>query len=357
MVKKKNKNQTGSGPDFVGEMLEQIKAYEMLGNNDRWVVAVSGGCDSMALLYGLVELKGQLPGLTKLHVAHLNHCLRGDESDGDAEFVKAQAQSLGLEVTIGRADVKSLASKWGESIETAARKARYEFLEATARKEGCGKIALAHNADDQVETILHRVLRGTGIKGLAGIPAIRETKLHGSDPLWLVRPLLQIRRCDIEAYLEEHHIPSQRDSSNFSSEFTRNRIRHELLPLLKSQYNQNVSEAIHQLGEMARWLSEMLLEEVCEALEEVTIDRQENRLTLDILKLKQMPKMQQSQIVHQGLLELKIPQRRIGFKQITAVLKLLDPNQLSSKIQLPYRVTVRRSGNQLIFDPRDESRG
>jgi len=353
MAQKRNQNHTGQRPDFLGEMLEQIETHEMLHKDDRWLVAVSGGCDSMALLYGLVQLKLELPELTYLHVAHLNHCLRGDESDTDAEFVKGQAQTLGLDVTIKRADVKAQAQRWAESIETAARKVRYEFLEAAARKEGCGKIALAHNADDQVETILHRILRGTGIKGLAGIPAIRQTTLHGNDPLWLVRPLLQIRRGDIEAYLEDHRIPTRRDSSNLSKEFTRNRIRHDLIPLLQSQYNQNVVETIHQLGHMAQWLSEMLLEEVCEALEDMTLDSQGDGLTLDIVKLKQMPKMQQAQIVHQALLELKIPLRRIGFKQITAVLKLLNPSQPCRKsdtvIQLPYRLTVKRTGDKLIF--------
>jgi len=353
MVQKRNQNLAGQRPDFYNEMLEQIEAYEMLGRDDRWLVAVSGGCDSMALLYGLVQLKQELGDLKYLHVGHLNHQLRGEESDGDAEFVQGQGHALGLEVTIERADVKALASKWGESIETAARRARYEFLEVTARKEGCGKIALAHNADDQVETILHRILRGTGIKGLAGIPAMRETRLHGSDPLWLVRPLLQIRRVDIEAFLEDHEIGSRRDSSNASKVFTRNRIRHDLLPLLKSQYNPNVVEAIQQLGHMSQWLSEMLLEEVCEGLEEVTVERQREGVTLDIVKLKQMPKMQQGQIVHQALFELKIPLRRIGFKQITAVLQLLNPSQACGKsdrvIQLPYRVTVRRVGDKLIF--------
>ena len=307
----------------------------------------------MAMLYGLVELKQEMPELTTLHVAPLNHQLRGEESEGDAEVVESQARHLGLDVTIERADVKGLAQKWAESIETSARRARYEFLEATARRRGCGKIALAHNADDQVETILHRILRGTGIKGLAGISAMRPTTSQGNDPLWLVRPMLQIRRGDVEAFVEEHDIPSRRDSSNFSREFTRNRIRHDLLELLKSEYNQNVFEAIRQLGHMAAWVSELLLEEADETLDKMIRARQADQLSLNVKKLRRMPKMQQAQIVHQALQRLNVPLRRIGFKQITAVLNLLNrhdtPGQREAVIQLPYRVQVMRTGNELIF--------
>ena len=154
---------------------EQIADCGMLSAHDRWLVAVSGGADSMALLAALVRLReGGMRELEYVHVGHLNHGLRGAESEADAALVEAAARRAGLEVTVGAADVRAAAERRGVSVELAGREERYRFLTETAEKTGCRKIAVGHTADDNVETILQRLIRGTGIRGLAGIPAARE---------------------------------------------------------------------------------------------------------------------------------------------------------------------------------------
>ena len=191
--------------NFLQKISQQIRDHRMFAPQDRWLLAVSGGCDSMAMLHGLCMLRQtQMPELSNLQVAHLNHQLRGTESDTDAEFVQHQSKSLGLEVTLGSIDVARIAHETNQSLETAARQQRYQFLAETARARSCNKIALAHNADDNVETILHRIIRGTGIRGLAGIPAVRslteteeQTVSNGNPELLLIRPLLNASRSEI----------------------------------------------------------------------------------------------------------------------------------------------------------------
>ncbi len=207
------------------------------------VVAVSGGADSVALLRGLVSLANT--DRAGLIVAHFNHQLRSDSAD-DAEFVAELCNTLGVRCERGQAD-RDLTEASDGSIEQAAREARYEFLLQTAQRTGARYIATAHTADDQTETILHRIIRGTGLRGLAGIPASREI-LPG---ITLMRPLLSIRRTAIVSYLEEIEQPFCSDSSNLDLKFTRNRIRNSLLPLLRSDYNGQVDDSLRQLGHLA----------------------------------------------------------------------------------------------------------
>jgi len=219
------------------------------------VVAVSGGRDSVALLRALArlrelmhedsELGHRAPPAGRLIVAHFNHHLRAAESDADEAFVRDLSQRLQLACETGHASRLNDAN--GKGLEAAARRHRYEFLRTTADRFGARYVATAHTADDHVETILHRIVRGTGVRGLAGIPARRTL----SPLTTLVRPLLEIRRSEVESYLNELGQPFREDASNASLAFTRNRIRHELLPLLERNYNSRVREAIERLGELA----------------------------------------------------------------------------------------------------------
>jgi len=336
---------------FLLEVLDQIERNSLAVPDDRWLLAVSGGPDSMAMLTALTELKNFTKlSLDDLQLAHLNHQLRADQSDTDETFIRQQAQNFHLPVTVARCDVNSLAQETSQSLETAARQARYDFLAQTARKTSCNKIALAHNADDQAETILHRIIRGTGIKGLAGIPPVRElTDDQPGKPLLIVRPLLTVSRDQIEQFLRRRNIPWRIDTSNESDAFTRNRIRNQLLPLLAEQYNPQVKQALTRLGQTAYWLTDLLCRDADAALQNLTLQLDSNSAVLDAAALAQLTPIQQTELIHHLLKKLNLPLQRISFQHIRSVTDLLNQPAKFAKLQLPENLQVILKKNELQF--------
>ena len=207
------------------------------------VVAVSGGPDSVALLRALVRLRPPASA-GRLIAAHLNHQLRGAESTADQQFVAALAADLGVTLIVGQAE--GLAGEQ-DGIEAAAREARYAFLLRAAEQAGARYVVTGHTADDQAETILHHMLRGTGLRGLGGMRRARRM----SDLVTLARPLLEINRAEVLAYLQALGQPFRTDATNADRELTRNRIRHELLPLLARDFNPAIVESLLRLGRVA----------------------------------------------------------------------------------------------------------
>lgn len=255
-------------PERVGQ---SIAARKLLVRGVRLLVAVSGGVDSMALLHLLHALAPRHGW--RLTVAHFNHQLRGRSSDADEQLVRRTAAKLGLPFVAGRADVRKLARAKKLSSEMAARKARHGFLAATARRRKIPVIALAHHADDQVELFFLRLLRGSGGEGLAGMkwrspsPAnIRSSafarlgRLKAELQTELVRPLLDVSKAELEAFACENKIPFREDASNRSPDFLRNRIRRELLPLLRRKYqpalDRTILRAMEIVGAEAEFVAE-----------------------------------------------------------------------------------------------------
>lgn len=233
------------------------------------VVAVSGGADSVALLRILQAID---PG--SLTVAHLNHQLRGSESDGDEDFVRQLATQLELTCCVKRVDVAALAA--GANLEATARKVRYEFFAEVAVQVGAGWIATGHTADDQAETVLHRLIRGTGLQGLRGIARHQAS---------IIRPLLTVTRADVIGYLASLGQTFREDSSNSDPRFTRNRLRHELLPLLKT-FNPAIVDALGQIASQAGEAFELLEADATQWLGEVELPRAGDRLILDASKFE-----------------------------------------------------------------------
>lgn len=224
---------------------------------ERWqettvLLAVSGGVDSVALLRAMQRLK--TGGAGRLVVAHFNHGLRGPESGADEAFVADLAGRLGLACEVGRAAPGGMSRHAGDGLEAAARAARYRFLTETAGRLGARHVATAHTADDQAETILHRIVRGTGIAGLAGIARARPL----APGIALVRPLLGFRRADLEAYLANLGQDYRIDSSNACLAMTRNRLRLEVLPQLADRCNPGVVDALLRLGSLAGEAQEVI---------------------------------------------------------------------------------------------------
>lgn len=236
--------QTSALVQKVGRFLSHLDA-----RTSGWVVAVSGGPDSVALLRALLALS--YPG--PLVVAHLNHQLRGSESDADEAFVRDLVETLqekrsgGLQFVSARIRIAEQARAERANLEDTARHVRYGWLADIARLHGAGFVATGHTANDQAETILHRLLRGAGLKGLRGIAARRPSETG----IELVRPLLQVTRQEVLAYLHDDKQLYCEDSTNLEMGFTRNRIRHELLPLLANQYNPGIVDVLCRLAEQA----------------------------------------------------------------------------------------------------------
>jgi tRNA(Ile)-lysidine synthase len=212
------------------------------------VVAVSGGADSVALLRALAAFR-----TGPLTVAHVNHRLRGAESDADETFVRELAAGLGFECRAKSADVAAL----GGNLESTARRVRYEFFAEVAAEVGATWVATGHTVDDQAETVLHRIVRGTGIQGLRGIAHVQQSPPTAVGGLWIFRPLLAVTRADILEYLAELGQPFREDSSNADPRFTRNRIRHELLPLLRT-FNPEIGAALARLARQAAEASDVM---------------------------------------------------------------------------------------------------
>ncbi len=224
---------------------------------ERWIdfsvlMAVSGGADSVALLRALAAIKAEAGGNGRLIVAHFNHGLRA-EAAADAAFVAELAERLKLPIEIDVGNVSELAATMGDGVEAAARAERYRFLQSAADQTGARYIVTAHTADDQAETIMHRILRGTSVAGLGGI---RRTRMLGAASL--IRPILDVRRAELHAYLQDLKQPFREDASNANREFTRNRIRHELLPKLAADYNGDIVSALLRLGQSAREAHEII---------------------------------------------------------------------------------------------------
>ncbi|MDR2909277.1 MAG: tRNA lysidine(34) synthetase TilS [Oscillospiraceae bacterium] len=208
-------------------MLDKVRAvtekYIIPAQTNRLLIALSGGADSVCLLHVFLRLQGEY-GLG-VEALHLNHCLRADESDRDEGFVRALCGAVGIPLTVERAQVAALAEEAGESLEECARRIRYGFFEREAKSRGA-LVATGHNQDDNAETVILNLIRGTGLRGLCGIPRSRGI---------FVRPLLSLSRPEIEAYCHENGLKYVTDSSNASHDFTRNRIRHRIMPLLRAE--------------------------------------------------------------------------------------------------------------------------
>ena len=212
----------------------------------RLLAAVSGGPDSMALLHSLLALRQELE--LDIVGAHLNHGLRGEESAADAEFVRSAFDSLGLHCVVDSADVEAMQTA-GMSPEEAAREARYEFLARSAVECGAWAVALGHTADDQAETVMMNIIRGSGLSGLRGMRALTSVRRGGTE-IRLLRPLLGLGRAETTAYCEELTLNPRMDRTNFSLTYTRNRVRMELMPALES-YNPAIKESLLRLSDSA----------------------------------------------------------------------------------------------------------
>jgi len=298
----------------------------------RYLIGVSGGRDSIALLHWLVNL-----GYDRLIVCHLNHQLRGQSSDADARFVQKLAAKYQVGFELGAANVRALARKKKMSLETAAREARYSFFSKAAKRRRCHKIFLAHHADDLVETFLLNLIRGAGLTGLGGMRDVSSRQIHGVD-LTILRPLLSIWRSDIDKYVRECHLRFREDATNKNLAPTRNRIRNRIIPYLEKILDRNIRQNLWRTATIA-------------AEEENWLDKEVPDLTnvdLSVPKLRALPVALQRRAILKWLRVQNIS--GVGFEVIERVRLLLDPNVRTAKVNLPQDRHARRRAKTIFIE-------
>ena len=258
------------------EILKTIKTYNLIEKNDKIVIGVSGGPDSICLLHLLYSLQEKLK--FEIVVAHINHQIR-EVADSETEYVKDFCEKIGIECFVKKENILELAKKQKKGTEEVGRQVRYDFFEEVAQKTEANKIATAHNANDRAETVILNILRGSGISGLKGIEAMRDNKY--------IRPLILTNREKIEKYCEENNLNPRIDESNLESIYSRNKVRNIVIPYIKKEFNQNIIQTINRLSDVATDENEYLQKLTKEQYNEIS-SIEDGIIVLNLKKFNQL---------------------------------------------------------------------
>ena len=357
--------------DFLTSLRRFIHKHDLLPRRARGstgapaapvVVGVSGGADSLALLHALNELAPEYN--LRLHVAHLDHQLRGDEAQADASFVRDIAQAWGLPYTIDSRDVTGCARDYKLSLEEAARQVRYGFLREVALAQQSETIAVAHNADDQAESVLMHFLRGSGLSGLRGmLPKMHLAEYRVSPPtanfqpptsdLYLIRPLLATSRAAIEEYCQQHDLHPRTDSTNADTTYFRNRLRHDLLPLLET-YNPQIRSILCRTADVIAAEHEVLQAHTNYSWGMTVVEETASAITFDLAMWREQPIGVRRAMLRQAIHQLRPPLRDIDFVHIEDAIEILQRATTGDQVTLPQQLFIEVSYDTFTLAPRDE---
>ena len=321
---------------LLQKALQAIEKFQLVKPGESILAAVSGGPDSVCLLDLLVKLSPQME--TSIGVAHLNHSLRGWEADQDSDFVRSLARTYDLPFYHEKRDIRAAAEKNGVSLEEAGRMHRYSFFNKVAGSQGYSRIALGHNSDDNAELFLMNLLRGSGPAGLKGMARIRGN---------IIRPLLDIKREAIMRYLSENELFYREDTSNADPAFLRNKIRHELLPLLEEKYNPSIRENLNRMADIFSAEEQWLEELVEEILARVASPSGPEESLLCISGLKALPTAQLRRVLRRAIETLKGDLRGITYSHMDAAARLVHSPRQRAWLDLPARIRLEKSGLHL----------
>jgi tRNA(Ile)-lysidine synthase len=315
-----------------------LKQKNLLPGGEKILLAVSGGADSVALLYIFKKLYPNA-----IHIAHINHQLRGSDSLKDENYVKTLAKELNLPITVESVDVKTYAKENKLSIETAARSLRLDALCRIADKENCRFIATAHHKNDNAETVIHRMLRGTGFKGLAGIRP--KTIINGKT---FIRPLLCLGRVELEDYLKNQNIRWQSDHTNLDCRFTRNRIRHKILPYLEKE-TPNPVELVFSLSQHCGTLAANIEQFAKAAARSCILSGENSQVTFDLNKFLSQPQPIQVELIQIALSQLNCGLQKYTSEHYKKIIDFAQSSGPGKTLNVPEKIKVKKDSDKLFI--------
>jgi tRNA(Ile)-lysidine synthetase-like protein len=330
-----------------------LRGCGVLAPGDPLIVGVSGGADSIALLHLLTRAREPL-GIQP-HVLHVNHQIRPGEAEADARFVEAICADWGVPCRVATLDVPALAAQYKLSLEEAARQARYTALVGEANRVGAGVIAVAHNADDQAETVLMHFLRGSGLAGLRGMLPVTDLGAYHlleplSRPLKLIRPLLTIPRTAIDDYCAAHHLETRLDSTNLDTTYFRNRLRHEVIPLLET-LNPNLRVLLGRTAAVAAADYDLLEKLLDDAWESVVISASSGRVEFDLSKWRALPLALQRATIRRAAWLIRESLRDVGFEHVEGALRVALEGSTGAEATLPGGLALRVGYDRFSIGP------
>jgi tRNA(Ile)-lysidine synthase len=323
---------------FMDKFIEFISVKKLINKGDAILVGVSGGVDSMALIYALYKVKNIFS--FQLAVAHINYCLRGDDSDKDQKLVESFCDKYKVPFFLHKVKLNKKENKG--SLQMKARDVRYSFFDNISEKEGFNKIAIAHNADDNAETILLNIFRGTGIDGLKGIPIVRDN---------IIRPLISFRRGEIVQFCKFNQVKFRHDKSNFKVDYNRNFVRLRLIPKIESKINVALIQNVNQLSSIFSDFSDFINEYVKIAENHVLSKQRPNLFSLDIEKLNSYISYIKEKIVINCC--YSIFNIALAFGKVKKILQLIDA-QSGKRLLINNNITVWKEHNFLVFNKLEE---
>lgn len=312
--------------ELQDKVLKTIQKYNLIQNGDSIVIGVSGGPDSMTLLNVLINLKQKLE-ISKIVVATVNHMIR-EEAEEETKFVENFCESHGIEFYLKKVDVQEEAKSKKISTELAGRNARYDFFEEVLKKTGSNKIATAHNSNDNAETVLMNLLRGSGVSGLKGIEKIRDGKF--------IRPIIECKRSEIEQYCLENKLNPRYDKTNNENTYTRNKIRNMLIPYIEENFNPNIVDSLNRLSTIATKEDEYIHKIVENSFKNIVItaDMGKKEIILDLKKFNELDEVIKSRLILYTISEILGTSQGIEKIHIEDIIKLCG-NNIGNKYLMP----------------------
>lgn len=319
-----------------------ITKYNLLDKGDSVIVGVSGGPDSMTLLTLLLELKEEYN--LQIYVAHVNHMIR-ENAIKDEEYVKEFCDKNNIKLFIKRENIIEKSKQDKKGLEETGREVRYNFFEEVSKNTNSNKIAIAHNLNDKIETIIMNLTRGTGISGLKGIEPKREK---------YIRPLIEIERSEIEKYCEEKKINPRIDESNQDNTYTRNKIRNIVIPYIKKELNTNIINNLNRLSEIVKENEEYLEKITTEAYKEILLEKQEKIIRFDTKKFIKQEKIIQKKLILKGIEEVLGTTQGIEKVNIEDILLLLNNNIGNKYIAPTKKIKIGIKDKKIYFEKIEE---
>ena len=312
--------------ELQDKVLKTIQKYNLIQNGDSIVIGVSGGPDSMTLLNVLINLKQKLE-ISKIVVATVNHMIR-EEAEEETKFVENFCESHGIEFYLKKVDVQEEARSKKISTELAGRNARYDFFEEVLKKTGSNKIATAHNSNDNAETVLMNLLRGSGVSGLKGIEKIRDGKF--------IRPIIECKRSEIEQYCVDNKLNPRYDKTNNENTYTRNKIRNMLIPYIEENFNPNIVDSLNRLSTIATKEDEYIHKIVENSFKNImiTADISKKEIILDLKKFNELDEVIKSRLILYTISEILGTSQGIEKIHIEDIIKLCG-NNIGNKYLMP----------------------